>query len=117
MLMAEARAEALLRNIDDSVRDGLTGEQLAAIRAAAQTTNWSGQHPIDLRLSLPAAFGGLFVALVVGREQRHPVRRARDRALHSPYSTGNLLFCAGIIAVAGLAGVCLVALLGGVLKF
>ena len=117
MLMAEARAEQLLRNIDDGVRQGLTGEQLAAIRAAAQTTRWSHGHPVDLRVTLPTPFGGFFMALVAGREQRHPIRRTRDRAFASPISWGNLLFCAGFIGVAGFAGVCLIALLGGVLEF
>ena len=117
MLVAEARAEELLRNIDERVREGLTGEQLAAIRAAAQTTKWSHGHPVDLRVTLPSPFGQIFLAFVAGREQRHPRRRSLDRALVSPFTPGNLLFCAGCIAVAGLAGVCLIALLGGILTF
>ena len=60
---------------------------------------------------------GFFLALVAGRERRHPARRSRDRELHSPYTWGNLMFCAGFIGIAGLAGVCLVAVLGGILTF
>lgn len=114
MLMGEVRAERLLRNIDESVRRGLTAEQLSAIRAAAQSSSWQDQ-PVDLRLSLPTPFGRLFVALIAGREQRHDIRLARERELRPVVTSGNLTAGLIFLLVAGLAGACLVALLGGIL--
>ncbi len=114
MLMGEVRAERLLRNIDQSVRQGLTAEQLSAVRAAARSSSWQ-DHPVDLRLSMPSPFGRLFVALIAGREQRHAVRRARERELRPVITSGNLVAGLIFILAAGLAGGCLMALLGGIL--
>ena len=116
MLMAEVRAERLLRSIDAEVRESLTPAQLAAVRDAARFVNWD-QHPVDLRLSLPLPFGRFFVALVAGRERRAAARRAVEGTHHPVMTPANLAFCVMFFALAAAAGFFLMTLLGGVLAY
>jgi hypothetical protein len=112
MLMGEVRAEGLMRAIDPVVRAGLSLKQEDAIRAAARQSSWQA-HPVDLRLLLPSPFGGIYLALVGGRERRSSARLAVERARH-PLSGGanRAIICAMAVIVA-LAGVGIYGLLAG----
>jgi len=116
MLMAEVRAEQLVRNIDAGVRDSLTPAQLAAIRAAARADNWD-KHPVDLRVSLPSPFGRFYLALVAGPERRGGARRAAEQERHPVATNANIAFCALLLILAAAAGLSLVTLLGGMLAY
>ncbi len=111
-LMGEVRAESLLRALDPAVRSGLTPEQEGAIRAAVRQDAW-WCHPVDIRLSLPAPFGRLYVTLVAGRERRHPARIIAERGRHPLRGAANVTVTAVLAAILGLAGVAVYLLAAG----
>ncbi len=112
MLMGEVRAKGLLRAIDPVVRGGLSAEQEAAIRNAAREGTWD-EHPGDIRLSLPSAFGRLYLTLVAGRERRSAARLVAERARHPLNGLANLIAIAGIGATVVLAGAAIFLLASG----
>jgi hypothetical protein len=91
-IMGEARAEQMLRRLPPGVRDALSADQTEAIRRAMSERWPEPRHPLDLRISLPWPGGGLFLALVGGRERRSPARRRSDRAARPLGTFGNILF-------------------------
>lgn len=72
---------------------------------------WSSNHPINLRLSIPLPFTRVYLTVVAGPERRSAARRAQDRLAHPRGRAGNLLFVAGVGAMVGLAGFATVLLL------
>ncbi len=110
MVIGEVRAERLMRWIEPGVRDTLTPEQVAAIRAAAERNPWEG-HPVDIRFTLPLLFGRYYVTLVAGRERRSSARLAAEREAHPLILPGNVLFVAAATVVSVLAGMAAIAAL------
>lgn len=113
MLMGDVRAEVLMRTIDPAIRDTLTAEQEVAIRAAAQQNSW-GRHPVDIRLSLPLLVDRLYLALVAGRERRHPARLDIDRIEHPLGGPANAVALACLAGMVGLAAFGLLCFLGAI---
>lgn len=101
--------KSLMLRLPRSVRRSFDHEQLLAIRQAAEEMAW-GEHPIDIRLSLPFPGTRRYLVLVAGTERRDPQRRARDRVRHPLVRAGNIvslaifvLILAGLGALTGLA--------------
>ncbi|HWA44849.1 MAG TPA: hypothetical protein VHA10_16645 [Hypericibacter adhaerens] len=90
--MGEARIEQMLRRLPPDVRETLSEDQTEAIRRAMSERWPEPRHPLDLRLSLPWPGGGIFIALVGGRERRSPARRRMERASRPLGTIGNVLF-------------------------
>lgn len=67
-----------------------------------------GQHPIDIRLTLPLGFGRYYFVVLAGKERRSKERLARERAQHPLLKFGNVVL---ICAVAGVSAVALFAML------
>ena len=82
----DGRAEA---GIDRVEAEAAEGEELA-VADRARPGEWSGQHPINLRLSVPLPFFRFYVTIVAGRERRSPARRAEERRKHPILTAGNL---------------------------
>ena len=61
-----------------------------------------GQHPLNLRVSLPLPFGRWYVTLIAGPERRRKERRIEERKKHSLETAPNLTFLLsiGIISAA-----------------
>ncbi|MEZ5931305.1 MAG: hypothetical protein R3F54_05045 [Alphaproteobacteria bacterium] len=64
-----------------------------------QTTTYSrdwGQHPLNLRVTLPLPFGRWYVTLVAGRERRGKERLVSERKKHPLDTLPNVLFLLSI---------------------
>ena len=48
-------------------------------QAVTQERNWSSQHPINLRLSIPLPFGTYYLVILGGKERRSTARRRARR--------------------------------------
>ena len=74
-------------------------------------TEWSGDHPIDIRISVPYGFGRFYLTVVGGLERRNPHRLAAERRKHPLIKAGNLLLFFALGTVLGLAALSLLNLL------
>jgi hypothetical protein len=77
--------KSLMGRLPRRVRRSFDHEQLLALRQAAEEMAW-GEHPIDIRLSLPLPGARRYLVLVGGRERR----RTGERSLHPLVRTGNI---------------------------
>ncbi len=81
--------KSLMVRLPRRVRRSLDHEQLLALRQAAEEMAW-GEHPIDIRLSLPLPRSRPYLVLVGGKERRAGPRRIAERRRHPLVRTGNL---------------------------
>ncbi len=81
--------KALMLRLPRGVRRSFDHEQLLAIRQAAEEMAW-GEHPIDIRVSLPWPGGRRYVVLLGGRDQRGPAKRLQRHTRTSAVRVGNL---------------------------
>ena len=84
----DGRAETADAAIGDE-GEAAVGEDLAAADRA-RPGRWSGEHPVNLRLSIPLPFFRFYVTIVAGRERRSAARRAQERRKHPILTAGNL---------------------------
>ena len=92
----------LMMRLPRSVRQSLDHEQLLAIRQAAEEMAW-GEHPIDIRLSVPIFGKRRYLVLVGGHERRDRRRRRTEQLRHPLIRAGNILSLLVMLAiVAGL---------------
>ena len=70
---------------------------------AVQGRDWSRDHAVDLRLSIPLVFGRYYLTIVAGRERRCPRRLAEERRKHPMRTAGNALFLAACGVIVGFA--------------
>lgn len=89
----DASLNRFLKRFPEEVANSFTGDQLQAMRAALQTTQWR-RHPVDIRLTLPLLWKKFYVVLVAGPEQRSQQRRTQDRDKNPVWTLPNLLFIA-----------------------
>lgn len=72
---ADSRVEYILKQIDADVRESLTPEQLAEIRAMVRTSILQASPKlVDLRVSIDLVFTRFYVVLFVGKERRKSPR-------------------------------------------
>lgn len=81
--------KSLMVRLPRRVRRSFDHEQLLALRQAAEEMAW-GEHPIDIRLSLPLPRARHYLVLIGGRERRDGRRRAGERRRHPLVRTGNI---------------------------
>lgn len=72
--------------------------------AAHGSREWSSDHPVNIRLSVPFLFGRYYVTLVAGKERRSPERRAAERDKHPVGKIGNIVVFFALGVFIGLAG-------------
>ena len=73
--------------------------------AEAGRREW-GQHPINIRMTLPLLIGRYYVTLVAGKERRRPARLEAERQKHRLDTGANttLIFFAGLTTGLALLG-------------
>lgn len=64
---------------------------------------WTSEHPLNIRISIPLIFGRYYITIVAGKERRARARLALDKRQHPLDTPSNVvfLFLIGIIATAG----------------
>ncbi len=98
----EASADA---SQGDSVSAGTADRQIYAGR------EWTPDHPLNIRISVPIGFGRYYVTLVAGKERRARARLAIDRRQHPLDTPANTLFLAFIVTIATAGSIALAYLL------
>jgi hypothetical protein len=61
---------------------------------------WSSDHPLNIRVSIPLGVGRYYITLVAGKERRARARIALDRHQHPLDTPGNVLFLAFVTIIA-----------------
>jgi len=66
---------------------------------------WSKDHPLNVRVSIPLGFGRFYLTVIAGRERRKRARLALDRRQNPLDTPANAVFFAfiAVIATAGCA--------------
>ena len=107
MMMDDVRGEIVLRRLPKDILDGLTSEQVGAIRRASGSAA-PRRHPVDARFNfrLPL-LGGLYIVLLIGKELRSPARRTFDYQVRPMDRVSRT-----IVVVLGGAALVLAALVG-----
>lgn len=65
--------------------------------------DWSGTHPVDIRLTLPLLSGRYYLTVLAGRERRSAERLRADRARHPLFKFGNVVLILLFGTLVGLA--------------
>lgn len=61
---------------------------------------WSSDHPLNIRVSIPLGVGRYYITLVAGKERRARARLAMDRRQNPLDTPGNVLFLAFVTTIA-----------------
>lgn len=93
-----ALIDSLIHCLPADIRDSLSERQLKAFYDAAARIQW-GEHPVNLRLSIPLIFRRFYMVLIAGPERRSRERLARERQRHPIWRPGNVAFLAGVSLV------------------
>ncbi len=88
----------LLTRLPAHVAESLSAGQQQAIHQALDKSNW-GNHPVNIRLSIPFFGKRFYLTIVGGSERRTADRRAQERVRHPVYTAANILFVIGIGAL------------------
>lgn len=73
------------------------------VKTTPVAASWAGDHPVNIRLSLPFFGERYYFTLVAGKERRSDERLADEKAKHPLATRGNILVLAGLGTVTGLA--------------
>ena len=107
MMMDDVRGELVLRRLPPEILQGLTEEQIAAIRNAASSAR-ARRHPIDARFGLRLPLlGRSYLVVLVGKDMRNPMRRAADRQFRPTDRVSHF-----VLAMLGVSAFVLAALVG-----
>jgi hypothetical protein len=98
--------KSLMLRLPKRVRRSFDHEQLLALRQAAEEMAW-GEHPLDIRVSVPFFGSHHYLVLLGGRERRELRWRTGERRRHQLLRTGNLMSLAAFVAVFLAAAACL----------
>ena len=77
-------------------------------RRRERARDWSADHPIDIRCTLPLPFGRGYLTIVAGKERRSAERLAEERVRHPLETRANSIFLFVAGTVFGLASLALV---------
>lgn len=89
---------ALFARLPQGIRDSFTEQQAEALKKAAADLRW-GQHPINIRITIPMFFGRFYMVLIAGRERRNSERRKLERLQHPLFTPANTAFFLGLLGV------------------
>ncbi len=108
--MAESQAKTRERTSTAELQDSLgsLGEPGIAKRKTPGGVPWDGDHPVNLRLSIPLLFKRYYVTIVAGEERRRHERLSAERRKHPLVTRGNLAFFALVGTVIGLTSLALI---------
>ena len=68
-----------------------------------QPREWSRNHAVDLRITIPLFFGRYYLTIVAGKERRSRSRLQEERQKHPLRTAGNTLFLLAFGTICGLA--------------
>lgn len=80
----------------DEAEESASSEAHPAAKPTPQSRDWGGQHPINLRVTLPLPFRRWYVTLVAGPERRSSERLQQEREKHPLETLPNLMFLLSI---------------------
>lgn len=72
---------------------------------------WSSDHSLNIRVSIPLGIGRYYITVVAGKERRARARLALDRRQNPLDTPGNVFFLAFITTIATAGGITLLYLL------
>ncbi len=89
--------------IVDTSPDGENRPPAAKPKHIYAGREWTAEHPLNVRVSIPLFFGRYYLTLVAGKERRARARLASDRRQNPLDTPGNVLFLflVGVVAAAG----------------
>lgn len=82
---------ALIHHLPDHERAIFSERHLEAMRESCSRMKW-GNHPINIRLSVPLPFRRFYFVMIAGPERRSAERRKEERKRHPLWKIGNFLF-------------------------
>jgi len=103
--------EKTLNGATPAVLPGSKAENTPPPSEADVKRDWSGAHPVDIRLTLPGFFGRYYLTVLVGRERRSTDRLQAERGLYPLLKTGNVILFLFFGTLVGLALLSIVQLL------
>ncbi len=68
---------------------------------------WSTDHSLNIRISIPLGIGRYYITLVAGKERRARARLALDRRQNPLDTPGNVMFLAFVFMVAATGSITL----------
>lgn len=72
---------------------------------------WSSDHPLNIRMSIPLGVGRYYITIVAGKERRARARLAVDRRQNPLDTPWNVVFLAFVVAIATAGSIMLLYLL------
>jgi hypothetical protein len=95
--------EKILYEETPAARPGSNAVNAPPRSEADAKQDWSGPHPVDIRLTLPLFFSRYYLTVLAGRERRSSDRLRADRRLHPLLKVGNVALFLVFGSVVGLA--------------
>ncbi len=94
---------SLFNQLPRELRESFSAEQKAALREAAGRCTW-GQHPTDIRLSIPLLSKRYYVVLLAGEERRSRDRIRAERRRRPLATGGNIALIVGLVTAGTIFG-------------
>ncbi len=83
-------------------------QQDAQARHVYAGREWSSDHPLNIRVSIPLGIGRYYITMVAGKERRARARLALDRRQNPLSTPGNVIFLAFVTTIATVGGITLI---------
>ena len=96
---------------DKTSPDGAQVERSMERRHVYAGREWSVDHSLNIRISIPLGIGRYYITLVAGKERRARARLAVDRRQNPLDTPGNVMFLAFVSMIATVGGLTLLYLL------
>ena len=93
------------------VGDSLEAEPTMDRRHLYAGREWTSDHSLNIRVSIPLGVGRYYITLVAGKERRARARLALDRRQNPLDTPGNVVFLAFVSTIATVGGLTLLYLL------
>jgi hypothetical protein len=90
--------EWILARLPNEIHARLTPDLKEALARATAPRPW-GEHPVDIRISLPLPFGRYYLALVSGPERRNEDRRNAEEQARRIVPPANVLVILTVVVM------------------
>ncbi len=94
---------SIFNQLPQGLRESFTAEQKAALREAAARCTW-GQHPTDIRLTIPLFSKRYYIVLLAGEERRSRERIHAERRRRPLATGGNIALVVGLVTAGTIPG-------------